>query len=170
MTFGATKGSRDAGEEGGCWPGPSTASRPPGRKEFLASLLLFCASRTFVSRRPTFLHTTLPPHQAAASQEPLAALIRQTKDREQGNAISGLLITVFLYTEGARALSCLPLCAESKLLLGCDSSSSVPSHPELPWAAADQVLTMLSGADAYLLVSLAFGRTGSQRLCLHLCV
>lgn len=77
---------------------------------------------------------------------------------------------MFLYTERAQALCCLPLCAGSKLSLGCDSSSSVPSQPELPWAAADQVLAMLNDADAYLPVSLAVGGTRSQRLCLHLSV
>lgn len=95
MTFGETKGSGDAGEEGGCWPGPSAASRAPGRKEFLASLLPFRANS------PN-LGAGVPSHPANPWQtESLpTALIRQAKDREKGNAISLLLIAAFLYHRG----------------------------------------------------------------------
>lgn len=87
MTFGETKGSGDAGVEGGCWPGPSAASRAPGRKEFLASLLPFHANSPNLGAGVATLQTT-------ANRE------HTTLIREKGSAISVFPIAAFLYRRG----------------------------------------------------------------------
>lgn len=83
------------GEEGGCWPGPSAASRAPDRKEFLVSLLPFCGNS------PN-LGAGVPSHPANPQQTKRlpTALIRQAKGRGKGNAVSVLLIVAFLYCRG----------------------------------------------------------------------